>query len=54
MALAGAHSQNIFGEFGSGGLYKPDDQYLIKFGRQFAKVHNWSTIYSCKNNISKK
>ncbi|MFZ1750740.1 MAG: polymorphic toxin type 44 domain-containing protein, partial [Saprospiraceae bacterium] len=54
MALAGAHCQNIFGEFGTGGLDNADDQYSIKLGRQFAKIHNWSTIYGGKQNVFKR
>jgi len=54
MALAGAHSQNIFGEFGSGGPDSPDDQYSIKLRRQFAKIYKWSTIYGGKKNIFRK
>jgi len=53
MALAGAHSQNIFGEFGSGGLDAADDQYSIKIGRQYAKTMKWSTIYGGKKNVFK-
>ncbi len=53
MALGGAHSQNIFGEFGSGGLDETDDQYSIKLGRAFAKTMKWKTIYGGKNNIFK-
>jgi len=53
MALAGAHSQNIFGEFGTGGLDSVDDQYSIKLGRQYAKKMKWKTIYGGKNNIFK-
>jgi len=54
MALAGAHGQNIFGEFGDGGLDSPDDQYSIKLGRYYAKQMDWQTIYGGKNNIFRK
>ncbi len=53
LALLGAHSQNMFGEFGTGGWDAPDDQYSIRLGRYYAKRMKWKTNYAGRNNVFK-